>query len=491
VKELVIHPITRIEGHLSVRVLLEKDRVVDAWVQGTMFRGFEIILIGRNPVDAQFITSRICGVCSLDHSIATARALEDAFNVQPPPIAIVVRNIMQYTHWIYDHILHCMLLAGPDYGPPYGKIEDLAWLKGKGFIEALKMQKLAMEAAAIFAGKLPHAASILPGGISDIIDIQKIMSFMYRVKQLKTWIDNYMIPLFDKLYEVYKDEMQYSGEREANLIAYGTFEDISLDPLKRALKPGVIIKGSLITNNLYDEIEPNIIEHVTHSWYTEDSGGKPSEEGPPKVTFTGMNKNHKYSYIKAPRWKEYVVETGPLARMWSTALQCGGKVRTDAGDWRPPKKPNTLERIYARAYETAFAATKVLEEIDKLLDLFKEGNRDPWNPWEIPESSKGRGLVEAARGALGHWIRIKKYVIDGYQVITPTAWNASPRDDKGRKGPLEEALTNTPIVTKTDPTLDIVRVVRAFDPCLACAVHAYRGNEKIVETILPTTRIKL
>ncbi len=481
-KELVIHPITRIEGHLTIKVLLDEkeSKIVDAWVQGTMFRGVEVIMSGRNPIDAQFIASRICGVCSLDHSIAAARALENAFGISPPPIAIVIRNIMQCMHWIYDHILHCMLLIGPDFGPPHGRIEDLEWGKGRGFIQALKMQKLAMEATAIFTGKLPHAASIIPGGISQTPDIQKIISFMSRVREVKSWIDNYMIPLFNKLYDMYKDEMQYSGEREANLIAYGAFEDLSLDPLKRVLKPGVIIGGSLITNDL-NEIESGIIEHVFYSWYTEDSGGRPSEEKTPKPMF--ISKSHKYSYVKAPRWRGYVVETGPLARMWTTALQCGGKVLTDAGPWKPPKKPNSLERIYARAYETAFCATRIMEEIDRLLDLLNRES-EVWIPWKIPNTCTGKGLVEAARGALGHWVRIKDYLIESYQVITPTTWNASPRDNMGKKGPLEEALTNTLITNKSDPSIDILRVIRAFDPCMACAVHAYRGNKKIFEKFI-------
>ena len=109
-KEIVINPITRMEGHLAVRVHIDGDRIVDSWVHGTMFRGFEVILVGRNPVDAQFITSRVCGVCSLDHSIAAARNLEHALHVTPPPLAIVIRNLMQYAHWLYDHILHLSLI---------------------------------------------------------------------------------------------------------------------------------------------------------------------------------------------------------------------------------------------------------------------------------------------------------------------------------------------------------------------------------------------
>jgi Ni,Fe-hydrogenase I large subunit len=80
------------------------------------------------------------------------------------------------------------------------------------------------------------------------------------------------------------------------------------------------------------------------------------------------------------------------------------------------------------------------------------------------------GLTEAPRGALGHWLGISGGVISHYQVITPTTWNASPRDNKGILGPLEEALLGTP-VEKVDQPVEVMRVIHSFDPCLDCAVH--------------------
>jgi Ni,Fe-hydrogenase I large subunit len=242
------------------------------------------------------------------------------------------------------------------------------------------------------------------------------------------------------------------------------------------LKPGVIIDGNLTAENLYDEIAPKIFEHVTHSWYAEDSAGSPSQTVAPIPQYGGINKQGKYSWCKAPRWDDKVVEVGPIARMWSTALQKGGKIETDAGNWSPPKKPDTIERLYARAYEVAFVATNIVNTMYKLLDLINRGEREVFQPFTIPDNSDGYGLTEAARGALGHWIRVEDKKIARYQVITPTTWNGSPRDDKGRRGPIEEALANT-TVKNNDPTLDAVRVVRAFDPCIACAVHVFDGSK--------------
>jgi hydrogenase large subunit len=89
---------------------------------------------------------------------------------------------------------------------------------------------------------------------------------------------------------------------------------------------------------------------------------------------------------------------------------------------------------------------------------------------KIPASGEGAGLTEAPRGALGHWVRVQDSLIANYQIITPTNWNASPRDDYGNRGPIEQAFIGTSVADPENP-IEVVRVVRSFDPCLACAVH--------------------
>ena len=339
-----------------------------------------------------------------------------------------------------------------------------------------------------YGEEVPHQATFVPGGITEFPDVKKFANFTYRVLEVKRWIDDYMIPLMDKFYDSYKDELTNSGETQANLLSFGVFDDETLNPQNRLLKPGAIINGSLTAENLYDEIAPKIFEHVTHSWYAEGSAGNPTQTVVPIPQYSGINKQGKYSWCKAPRWDDKVVEVGPIARMWSTALQKGGKIETDAGSWSPPKKPDTIERLYARAYEVAFVATNLVGTMYKLLDLINRGEREVFQPFTVPDNSEGYGLTEAARGALGHWIKVEDKKIARYQVITPTTWNGSPRDDKGRRGPIEEALANT-TVKNDNPTLDAVRVVRAFDPCIACAVHVFDGS-KISTRISKSTEIQ-
>jgi hydrogenase large subunit len=93
-----------------------------------------------------------------------------------------------------------------------------------------------------------------------------------------------------------------------------------------------------------------------------------------------------------------------------------------------------------------------------------------YTEYDIPEKSSGMGLVCGPRGALGHWIKIEDHKIANYQCVVPTTWNASPRDDEGQPGPIEQALIGTKIKDEENP-FEIVRIVRSFDPCLACAVH--------------------
>jgi hydrogenase large subunit len=129
---------------------------------------------------------------------------------------------------------------------------------------------------------------------------------------------------------------------------------------------------------------------------------------------------------------------------------------------------SVLDRLAARALETKKIADAMVGWLDELT---------PGNPSytykATPVTASGIGLTEAPRGALGHWIDITNSEISRYQVVTPTAWNASPRDDLDQPGPIEQALIGTPVAEPTKP-IEVLRVVHSFDPCLACSVHMVR-----------------
>jgi len=114
-KRVVIDPIPRIEGHLRIEVEVENGKVKDAWSSGTLFRGFEMILQGRDPRDAWFITQRICGVCPVSHAHTSTMGLEQAFKVTPPDNARIIRNLIEGAQFVHSHILWFYHLNALDY----------------------------------------------------------------------------------------------------------------------------------------------------------------------------------------------------------------------------------------------------------------------------------------------------------------------------------------------------------------------------------------
>src|SRR5215213_6771053 len=202
IQSLNFDPVTRVAGALAFHsvVDLKERRVLEANSMATLFRGYEVILKGRDPRDAIFISSRACGVCGGVHSTCSALALEMAFGIHPPPMGVVARNILLSVEYLYDHPLHLFLLAGPDYSEPAVRatnpelwsqaerwtcpnreihgyataaelMTDMTPLTGKLYAEALHMTRVAREAYVLIGGKYPHPQTVVPGGISATIDI--------------------------------------------------------------------------------------------------------------------------------------------------------------------------------------------------------------------------------------------------------------------------------------------------------------------------------
>ncbi|PIS45451.1 MAG: hydrogenase 2 large subunit, partial [Ignavibacteria bacterium CG08_land_8_20_14_0_20_37_9] len=203
----------------------------------------------------------------------------------------------------------------------------------------------------------------------------------------------------------------------------------------------------------------------------------------PKPPYEQLNVKEKYSWLKTPRWKGHAMEVGPLARLL-VAYGTGRKEVQDIvnGTLKKLDVPvaalfSTLGRTAARGLETQLIANWSKEFYDQLLANIKNGdtrmfNNEKWEPSTWPDEAKGVGMTEAPRGALAHWIVIKNQKIDNYQLVVPSTWNASPRDDKGQMSAYESALIGTPVANPEQP-LEILRTIHSFDPCIACAVHLY------------------
>jgi hydrogenase large subunit len=294
------------------------------------------------------------------------------------------------------------------------------------------------------------------------------------LEKIRYFIDNTYLPDVLAVADVYGDYFMIGGGC-GNYLSYGVFDmDLHPDLTKRHR---LFSNGRTSVKNLQsDPFDPGkITEHVRHSWYNSPSQLHPSQG----ETASDHNKKKAYSWMKSPRYEDAVYEVGPLARQVNAYIQGKEPTVTMVNDMLghfnavPPALVSTLGRHAARAIETKIVADNLARWIFEL----KPG--EPVHThFEIPEEATGMGLTEAPRGALGHWMSIKNRQIDRYQCVVPTTWNGSPRDDKDQPGPIEQALEGTKVKDPDNP-FELVRIVRSFDPCIACAVHVVnaRGTE--------------
>jgi len=375
IKDVTISPVTRVAGALSFHAVadLQERKFLEANSIATIFRGYEVILKGRDPRDAIFISSRACGVCGGVHSTAACEAIEMAFGIHPPPLGTTLRNLALALDFLYDHPLHLFLLAGPDYSQvvveatnpamwekarvteaPNAKIHNyktiadimksLNPLSGKCYLDGLKMTRVPREAYAVLFGKYPHPQTVVPGGMSSTVTITDFNETYTRLHKMIDWTKR-MIPLWDDLIDFFYDynpEYKKLGARDMNLADLGMWDDPeSYDATyqncdewgeRRWATPGIIIDGELVTTKLR-QINLGIEEFVEHSYY-EDWNGKQRFQADPlggplspnhpwnKETMPKPSKESwkdRYTWDTAPRWDRQVVEAGAYARIWTTA----------------------------------------------------------------------------------------------------------------------------------------------------------------------------
>jgi hydrogenase large subunit len=554
---VVVDPVTRIEGHLRVEAVVENGVITDAFSSGTMIRGLEKILIGRDPRDAWAITERVCGVCTTVHALASVRSVEDSLGISVPPTAELIRNIMLTTQYVQDHVIHFYHLHALDWvdivnalkadpkkaaeiaqsfskwdknTPAYftgvqDKIKQFA-ASGLGifangywghpayklppevnliavahYLDALEWQKQIVKIHAVFGGKNPHP-NYLVGGVPCSINLNEVAAInserLNLVSQLISQADEFInqvyIPDLLAVASFYKDWSKYGGGLH-NYLCYGEFPTKGYNhPEAFKYARGAVLNRDLSTvHPVNPRDSQEIKEYIASSWYTYAEGDnvgihpwagetqiKYSGPKPPFETLEGFSK---YSFLKTPRWKENPMEVGPLARLLvsyaSGHTDVQELVKDTLGKLGVPVDAlfSTLGRTAARGLDAALAMIWLKEFFGELMGRVKINevstfNGEKWDPKTWPAESEGVGLVEAPRGALAHWIKIKNGAIDNYPLVVPTTWNGSPRDASQQRSSFEAALIGTP-VAKIDEPVEIIRTIHSFDPCLACAVHLY------------------
>ena len=473
---VAIDPVTRIEGHLKVEIDVDTvggvQQVVEARSVGTLFRGFEKVLEGRDPRDAPLITSRICGVCPTAHSQAAVLMLDSAFGATPPTAGRIMRNLVHGSCFVESDILHFYLLCLPDFikGPGMAPWQP-GWDVGRQldlrteeslrahYIQAITLRRKAHEMGAIFGGKLPHTPAFIAGGFTAVATAQSKIDFQAYLTELREFILNVYIPDVELVGSMF-EEYYRIGKGHGNLLSFGVFRQSDATP--NHLFPAGRVKDGVSGVLPLDQAQ--IAEHVKHAWFDDAENIKHPSVGD---TVPVYPKEGGYSWMKAPRYEGDNYECGPLSRTTVNGTYSGGV--------------SVMDRHVARARECLTIVEAMQAWVEEL-----DAGATGFAPHSLPDNATSYGLTEAPRGALGHWIDIAEGKIRKYQVITPTCWNCSPRDSMGVRGPMEEALVGTPVMDIDQP-IEALRVIHSFDPCLDCATHVMRPGGK-TETVVATGR---
>ncbi|HIP29838.1 MAG TPA: nickel-dependent hydrogenase large subunit [Sulfurospirillum arcachonense] len=567
-KRIVVDPITRIEGHLRVEVIVDdNNKVTEAYTSSTLWRGLENILKGRDPRDAGFFIQRICGVCTYSHYKAGIVAVEDALGIEVPLNAKLVRTLMNAALIMHDHPVHFYHLHGLDWvdvvsalsadpakaskdafnytdTPMYtgedhlkmvqkrvadfvkkghlGPFANAYWghptykltpeqnlIAVSHYLKALEVQRTAAQMMAIFGAKQPHPQSLTVGGVTCIMDLQspaRLGDFLFKFKEVAEFINNCYYPDVVMAGGMYAGEPSVNaGLGTANLF---THEEFQVSATEHLFESGVMMAGdvvALVTGKPFkveDLDESKITEEATRAWYKNDAALHPYD-GETDPNYTGLKKaqtvndkgeevetnvvkeSGKYTWIKAPRYDGQPLQVGPLANIVVNYARGNERVVKVVDqflkDTGLPIKAvaSTLGRTACRMLEAKVVADNALVAFNSLIENLKVDDTT-CATYKIDKTKeyKGRYIGNVPRGVLSHWVRIKNGVIENYQCVVPSTWNASPKDANGVRGPYEEALIGLPIADLSQP-LEIIRVIHSFDPCIACAVHVMdtKGNE--------------
>ncbi len=479
----IIGPFNRVEGDLEVEVEITAGKVSKAWVNSPLYRGFEQIMQGKPPLDALVYTPRICGICSVAQSVASANALADAQGIKPELNGQLVTNIILACENLSDHLTHFYMFFMPDFARD--DYQNKSWYKdieprfrsqtGTATNYMLKARAEFMHITGILAGKWPHSLSIQPGGTTtsptaaDKVKLSAILmgfrqflethlfsdtleniSQLTSAKVLQQWADSHGDSDFGHFLTIADDlKLNTLGKIEANFMSYGAY---------KIADKHLFAQGLWFTDNgEVTELDTQLIsEDISHSWMLADQQAAHPSQG---TTIPDQEMANGYSWCKAPRYNQRVIEVGAVARQMIDQHPLITDLVTN-------EQSNVKNRIVARILELA----RLVPEMEKWCQQIKPDQ--PFiNEQAMPLDATGHGLIEAARGSLGHWINISQGKILNYQVIAPTTWNFSPRDQNNNSGALEQALVNTQIDGAGKNSVLIQHVVRSFDPCMVCTVH--------------------
>jgi hydrogenase large subunit len=378
-------PITRIVGSLGIFTKIDFDnrQVAECHSTSSIFRGYSIFMKGKDPRDAHFITSRICGICGDNHATCATYAQNMAFGVRPPALAEWIVNLGEAAEYMFDHNIFQDNLVGVDFceqmvketNPSvYAKAEKTAAphsnlhgfrtiadimkalnpFTGSFYREALQMSRMTREMFCLMEGRHVHPSTLYPGGVGTVPTIQLFTDYLVRLMKYVEFMKK-VVPLHDDLFDFFYDALpgyEEVGRRRVLLGCWGSFNnpavcDYSYKKMTdwgRAMyvTPGVVVDDKLVTTDLVD-INLNIRILLGSSYYDgwengerfvqKDPLGNPVDQNHPwnQTTIPRPQKRDfagKYTWVMSPRWLDkrtgdhLALDTGggPIARLWATAL---------------------------------------------------------------------------------------------------------------------------------------------------------------------------
>ncbi|MER6188437.1 nickel-dependent hydrogenase large subunit [Streptomyces cyaneofuscatus] len=381
--EMSWDPITRIVGSLGIHTKIDfaAKRVAECYSTSSIFRGYSVFMKGKDPRDAHFITSRICGICGDNHATCSVYAQNMAYGVAPPHLGEWIINLGEAAEYMFDHNIFQENLVGVDYcermvaetnpgvlelaerteaphaaDHGYRTIADIMRslnpLEGEFYREALQVSRYTREMFCLMEGRHVHPSTLYPGGVGTVATIQLFTDYLTRLTRYVEFMKR-VVPLHDDLFDFFYEALpgyEEVGRRRILLGCWGALNDPEHCDFKYAtmedwgrkmfVTPGVIVDGKLVTNSLVD-INLGIRILLGSSYYEDWAGmGKFVERDPlgnelderhpwNQHTIPAPQKrdfDDKYSWVMSPRWFDgtdhLALDTGggPIARLWSTAL---------------------------------------------------------------------------------------------------------------------------------------------------------------------------
>jgi len=378
-------PISRIVGNLGIYTKIDftNRKVVECHSTSSIFRGYSVFMKGKDPRDAHFITSRICGICGDNHAVCSIYAQQMAYGIKPPPLAEWMINLGEAAEYMFDHCIFQDNLVFVDFceqmvketnpsvlaraeqtAAPHADIHGFRTIAdimrsfnpftGETYREALQMSRLTREMFCLMEGRHVHPSTLYPGGVGTVPTIQVFTDYLVRLMKYMDFVKK-IVPLNDDIFDFFYDALpgyEEVGRRRVLLGCWGSFQDPAVCDYTYKnmatwgdamfVTPGVVVDGELVTTSLVD-INLGMRILLGSSFYdgwdnqeifvTRDPLGNPVDKNhpwnqtttpkPQKRDFAGN-----YSWVMSPRWYDkrtgdhLALDTGggPIARLWATAL---------------------------------------------------------------------------------------------------------------------------------------------------------------------------